>query len=498
MEKMASIDGISISGSGLGQAAGKAGAGPVTGFDLLFAVSTDAAVPGEATPLGLGPIFVTQALPSAESGGDDLADIELFLGLQPKAAPPTAATAAESEAAAQPEPVVEILTPVVPVSVTTSPQDLPIVITPKIALIAPEQGTVLAAETTGDEPEDVQDPLSDKLDDPDAKQAVAAPLPLLIPEPAKPLVDAPRTSSAAAAPPPQSLPPAPQIQSAKPKAVRAEPLAVQSEDDESPAPALEAGARPIARLKIDLAPSKPLATPSAEGRAVIEQQAKDQPAMEPSSGRPLEPDLPPLAAGDRDADQRQPHGPKAPQSLPSAPTALDPVQTSPLRPAAVAVSTAPLLAQLRQTLDTRDAVWRERLVDQVVGGTKDRAQSITVMLRPKSLGDMQLQIEIGASDTAVRIVTETASAARLMLANEDLLSQLMDQSGVRLASLTAQTVGQAGFGNQSLAQNSGGQGGRDSAALRKERVRNAEAGGAKQAPSVTRGDTSKSSINLMA
>ncbi|WP_333869787.1 flagellar hook-length control protein FliK, partial [Cypionkella sp.] len=287
-------------------------------------------------------------------------------------------------------------------------------------------------------------------------------------------------------------------QSAKPKAVRAEPLAVQSEDDESPAPALEAGARPIARLKIDLAPSKPLAIPSTEGRAVIEQQAKDQPAMEPSSGRPLEPDLPPLAAGDRDADQRQPHGPKAPQSLPSAPTALDPVQTSPLRPAAVAVSTAPLLAQLRQTLDTRDAVWRERLVDQVVGGTKDRAQSITVMLRPKSLGDMQLQIEIGASDTAVRIVTETASAARLMLANEDLLSQLMDQSGVRLASLTAQTVGQAGFGNQSLAQNSGGQGGRDSAALRKERVRNAEAGGAKQAPSVTRGDTSKSSINLMA
>ena len=50
MEKMASIDGISISGSGLGQAAGKAGAGPVTGFDLLFAVSTDAAVPGEAWP----------------------------------------------------------------------------------------------------------------------------------------------------------------------------------------------------------------------------------------------------------------------------------------------------------------------------------------------------------------------------------------------------------------------------------------------------------------
>jgi flagellar hook-length control protein FliK len=162
----------------------------------------------------------------------------------------------------------------------------------------------------------------------------------------------------------------------------------------------------------------------------------------------------------------------------------------------------PMMAQLRQTLDTRDAAWRERLVTQVVGDARDGAQSVKITLRPKSLGDIQLNIEISRSETTVRIITETASAARLLLANEDLLSHLMDQSGVRLTSMTAQAAAPTGWlgqaNGQSTSQNSGGQSGRDGAGGRKDRARGAEAARAEPAATLKLGDSSQLSINLMA
>lgn len=165
-------------------------------------------------------------------------------------------------------------------------------------------------------------------------------------------------------------------------------------------------------------------------------------------------------------------------------------------------STAPMMAQLRQTLDTRDASWRERLVTQVIGSARDGAQSMSITLRPKSLGDIQLNIEVNTSETMVRIITETASAARLLLANEDMLSNLMDQAGVRLTSMTAQPMAVTGWigqsSGQSTAQNSGGQSGRDGAGGRKERVRGAEAVSAEPATTLKLGESSQLSINLMA
>jgi flagellar hook-length control protein FliK len=162
----------------------------------------------------------------------------------------------------------------------------------------------------------------------------------------------------------------------------------------------------------------------------------------------------------------------------------------------------PMMAQLRQTLDTRDAAWRERLVTQLVGDSREGAQSVKITLRPKSLGDIQLNIEISRSETTVRIITETASAARLLLANEDLLSHLMDQSGVRLTSMTAQAAAPTGWlgqaNGQSTSQNSGGQSGRDGAGGRKERARGAEAARAEPAATLKLGDSSQLSINLMA
>lgn len=165
-------------------------------------------------------------------------------------------------------------------------------------------------------------------------------------------------------------------------------------------------------------------------------------------------------------------------------------------------SASPIIAQMRQTLDTRDASWRERMVTQVMGSARNGVQSISITLRPKSLGDIQLNIEINSSETTVRIITETASAAKLLLANEDVLSHLMDQAGVRLTSMSAQQMATAGWNGlasgQAGAQNSGGQSGRDGAGGRKERVRGAEAARAEPAPTLKLGDNAQLGINLIA
>ena len=558
---MAAIDGITKSGSGPGQAGGKSGASPVTGFDVLFAVSTEGAASAEAPAQGLGALIAGIAVPPVETGGEVAGDLELFLGLQPKAETLPDGSAAKGDVL--PDGLDAMADPLEPALSAAAAMGLPrpdpsADLVKNIAVAAPPVTQMIAQSETAqmsqgqaldlgdgstDDDDRLQDLRPEDVDDPDATQAAAAPSALLILEPAKPNGETDPSLGAgqkAAPPPPQRA-----VQMEPPLAdpavaelpeegqdgddaapatpVDPAPLAAAMKSRQGPSPAMPvdpasvaAGldiieeadpanpASPVARMKIRLnSANAPVATMPEQGGAVTAGQAKDLAALDQTSLVARErADPAPLAPRDFDTDQRQTSGPKTPQGTPAAAASFDPVQASSAKAPAAAVSTAPMMAQLRQTLDTRDAAWRERLVDQALGTSKDKVQSITIALRPKSLGDMQLRVEITQSETTVRIVTETASAARLMMANEDLLSRLMEQSGARLASLSAQAVGQNGFGGQSfgqsMAQNSGGQGGRESAALRKERVRGADAARAEPGPAVKLGGTAQSSINLMA
>lgn len=508
---MAAIEAITNSGSGLGQTAGKTGACPVIGFDLLFAVSSADAVRGLG-PDGPEPVVAEFDLPMGNAADPKSEDFELLLGRQiatitsPEASisgPSGLGSAGVQTAALDsdltvPMPSAEVLPPLVLAPQTLAALGLKHKATGSIG----EQDIALMAETSADDDLELS---SDEVVDPDPKQAVAALSAMLTLAPEKDPVDQSLDSSEPAAPlrPTQLVP---QNQPLKLKASRAAPLTEQTQDDESAADFPLDPKSPIARLKINIDPAKPalatVAPPSPQDGAAVAQDVKNEPILVQTQKGHLEKEASSPVATDLDSTSAQSAAGKVAQNAQAVQAALDPVQSSPAKPAPAVLSAAPIMAQLRQTLDTRDTAWRERLVDQIVGTSKDRAQSITVMLRPKSLGDMQLQIDIGQSDTAVRIVTETSSAARLMLANEDMLSRLMEQSGVRLASLTAQSVGQNGFMAQSsgqpAAQNSGGQTGRDITGMRKERNRGADAAGAKHEPPLKFGDNSRSSINLMA
>ena len=165
------------------------------------------------------------------------------------------------------------------------------------------------------------------------------------------------------------------------------------------------------------------------------------------------------------------------------------------------LSTAPATELMRLTLDTRDATWRDRLVTQLVGDTRGGTQSLTISLRPKSLGDIQLSVDMSGGAATVRIVAETTSATRMIMANEDLLSSLMEQAGIRLSGISVQhATGAAWMGHaasQIVAQTAVSSAARDATTLRKDRTRGSEMRAVPET-NLKLGDSSQLGINLLA
>jgi flagellar hook-length control protein FliK len=564
---MAAIEAITKGSLGAGQATGKPNAAPVTGFGLLFAVSSETPATTE------GPAFASgQALPTIEP---PIAEVDAMLGegvdplmqAQPDPEWSFASIAADAET------VNDLTVGLDEIAGVTMPSPPP---------GAEGEAVWVALGMTPSLPLDSEDAekdvvLLDEVDDLDPTLVLAAPFAALLPDPALSHVNTETNSEDA---PLQSLDFEPSLSLQNPESAPngldqvlapAEPNvntqadtkagAIQSLVHDASAPLQGADGPSSSLIEQSAAPldteSRGKAGPTAAlSRAVssstLDPMTADALPVEPSpvsdgpqghEGSLLSPSTPPVkttvarmainptaaataapfAVTEPEVALEEPvkvrmsadtsqitaekvdpfaSGSKAqPASGTSAPNlaTILPENVSELPTPSAA---GPIMAQLRQTLDTRDAAWRERLVTQVVGEARDGAQSVKITLRPKSLGDIQLNIEISRSETTVRIITETASAARLLLANEDLLSHLMDQSGVRLTSMTAQAAAPTGWlgqaNGQSTSQNSGGQSGRDGAGGRKDRARGAEAARAEPAATLKLGDSSQLSINLMA
>ena len=280
--------------------------------------------------------------------------------------------------------------------------------------------------------------------------------------------------------------------------------------DEGPAPARIG---PVIDLAADAPPTD---MPQARGQIVARiristdvdtsAQALTPKAVIPSAdaqiaSAPSEADLPDLVSEQPGAtlplSKGQP-APALPQQMSRAPAAPEMSGAVPPAP----LSTVPAAELLRATLDTRDAAWRERMVTQLLGDGRAGTQSLTLTLRPKSLGDIQLSVDVGAGETTVRIVAETSAAVRLILANEDLLSNLMEQAGVRLAGLSVQHMAASGAMAQSIGQVVGQASvsatARDASNIRKDRARGADHGRLAPDTSLKLGDGSQLGINLMA
>lgn len=553
---MAAIEAITKGSLGAGQATGKPNAAPVTGFGLLFAVSSETPAPAE------GPAFASgQALPTTEPPANE-ADAMLGEGVDPLVQAQPDPEWSFASIAADAETGNDLMVGLEEITGVTTPSPLP---------GAEADAALVALGMTPSLPLDSEDAekdlvLLDEVDDPDPTLVLAAPFAALLPDPALAQLntetnpkDAPLQSldfePSLSLQNPKSAPndldqvfaPAgPNVNaqadtkagalqgvkgpsasllepsvatfegesqgkagpaSALPRAVSSSPLDPMTTDglpvEPSPvsdgpqghdasllSPSTQPVKTTVARMTINptaISPSAPFA--ATEPVVALEEPVKVR--MSPDTSQITAEKVDPFASGSKTQ-------PTSGNSAPNLATIL-PENVSELPTPSAA---GPMMAQLRQTLDTRDAAWRERLVTQVIGDARDGAQSVKITLRPKSLGDIQLNIEISRSETTVRIITETASAARLLLANEDLLSHLMDQSGVRLTSMTAQAAALTGWlgqaNGQSTSQNSGGQSGRDGAGGRKDRARGAEAARAEPAATLKLGDSSQLSINLMA
>jgi flagellar hook-length control protein FliK len=553
---MAAIEAITKGNLGAGQATGKPNAVPVTGFGLLFAVSSETPAPAE------GPAFASgQALPTTEPPVTEV-DAMLGEGVDPLVQAEPDPEWSFASIAADAETGNDLMVGLEEITGVTMPSPLP---------GAEADAALVALGMTPSLPLDSEDAekdlvLLDEVDDPDPTLVLAAPFAALLPDPALsqlntetnpkdaslqsldfepslplqnpesapndldqilapagPKVNAQADTKAGAlegveGPSASLLEQSPAtfegesqgkagLASALPRAVSSSPLDPMTTDGLplEPSPVsdgpqghdgslLSPSAPPVkttvARMTINptaISPSAPFA--ATEPVVALEEPVKAR--MSPDTSQITAEKVDPFASGSKTQ-------PTSGNSAPNLATIL-PENVSELPTPSAA---GPMMAQLRQTLDTRDAAWRERLVTQVIGDARDGAQSVKITLRPKSLGDIQLNIEISRSETTVRIITETASAARLLLANEDLLSHLMDQSGVRLTSMTAQAAAPTGWlgqaNGQSTSQNSGGQSGRDGAGGRKDRARGAEAARAEPAATLKLGDSSQLSINLMA
>jgi len=103
--------------------------------------------------------------------------------------------------------------------------------------------------------------------------------------------------------------------------------------------------------------------------------------------------------------------------------------------------------------------WQDRLIRHIHtsnNGGKD--QTITVMLQPRKLGRLTLNISVSGNATTVNIVASSTEAAALLQDSETRLQQAFDQNGLKLTSMQT-SAQQGGQQNQQGSGRSAGSGG---------------------------------------
>ena len=102
--------------------------------------------------------------------------------------------------------------------------------------------------------------------------------------------------------------------------------------------------------------------------------------------------------------------------------------------------------KLLQTINMLSRSWGNKLIDKIDKSIVDGIEQLEICLTPRSLGRLNVTINLQDSIAKINIVAESASAAALLGEAEQKLSQMMEASGLRLASL--QTLTQQFGGNQ--------------------------------------------------
>ena len=106
--------------------------------------------------------------------------------------------------------------------------------------------------------------------------------------------------------------------------------------------------------------------------------------------------------------------------------------------------------------------WGNKLIEKIEKSKLDGIEQLEIALTPKSLGRLNVTINIHDTVTKINIVAESASAAALLGEAEQKLSQMMEAYGLKLASLQTLT--------QQFGSNQKGEGRPKLASIEKKRI----------------------------
>ncbi len=113
-------------------------------------------------------------------------------------------------------------------------------------------------------------------------------------------------------------------------------------------------------------------------------------------------------------------------------------------------------------LNTERHGWAGTMVRQLDASLKNGTQSIRIILQPGKLGRLNVDLGLRKGAAHIRVGAESAEAAQLLKGARHHLSQMLEQSGMRLAGLQTVNIGgegglgQGGHGQQEAAGENGG------------------------------------------
>ena len=93
-------------------------------------------------------------------------------------------------------------------------------------------------------------------------------------------------------------------------------------------------------------------------------------------------------------------------------------------------------------VDVLKKSWEQQFVSKLVSGIKANASSIDLILQPKKLGEVSVQIVRDANNVSIKLTSESQTVANLFKATEIQLETLLSQNGIKLAGFTV------GYDNQ--------------------------------------------------
>ena len=95
--------------------------------------------------------------------------------------------------------------------------------------------------------------------------------------------------------------------------------------------------------------------------------------------------------------------------------------------------------KLLQNLNMLSKSWGTDLIEKIEKSIVDGVEKIEISLIPKSLGRLNVTINMQDTIAKISITAESANAAALLADAGSKLSQMMEVSGLKLASLQTQT-----------------------------------------------------------